>query len=828
MAVMWRTASVALLFTVGLWPGAARALAADAQVRGRVLDATTAAPLARVTIAAGDQQAQTDADGRFELRLAPGEWRVTVVASGYLDFEERIRLAANEVRTLEILLVHRRAYEERVEVVAPRPPVERPATIPIETRQVLSAAGTGDNIFHVLQTMPGVVATEEFGSRLSVRGGSPDQNLTIMDGVEIHNPYRLFGLTSAFNPETVRRFELTAGGFSAAYGDRLSSLLLVENRGGDQTRRFKASAALSMTDGNIVAEGRLPGGINGSWIATARRTYYDLVANRIVGTDLPSFSDLQAKGVWDVRPGHRVSLFTLVSREDTDAAFDGSAPGERGALVARTRNEVVSARYEAQFGARGTSTTTVSWYRNTDRLVFDGRVRPENRRSNTLLDDASPLTDIAFARDLTVKDTSVRQEFGIVAPGGQVIETGFEVHRLDTGLDWAASFDRNLVQGNGSSIQGGAGLPSSLSSWRPATRSAAWIQDRLTIARGLSIEPGLRFDYSTFNARGSLSPRVAATFRLNPTVRVRASGGLFYQSPGWEKLLQSDYLVDLTPAGNVGLANERSGHIVLSMEKDLGPAVLMRVEGYYKTFSDLITGRLETEAERAVRLSQYDFPAELQWSVPREPLITSSPGNDGTGRACGIDLFVSRSAPVGRTGVTGWASYTLGFANRTAYGRTYPFEYDRRHALSIVGNYRVGPRLDIGVTARIASGFPRTPVISLRVASVEDARGRLVPARDADGLLVYTVDGGGVDNLNTARLPLFARVDIRVTYRPRGATGRWELYADVINALNRKNAGEIRTELQYDPASDRPALIETRGGAIPRLPSIGLRVRFEP
>src|SRR5450756_827771 len=110
---MWRTASVALLFTVGLWPGAARALAADAQVRGRVLDATTSAPLARVTIAAGDQQAQTDAGGRFELRLAPGEWRVTVVASGYLDFEERIRLAANEVRTLEILLVHRRAYEER-------------------------------------------------------------------------------------------------------------------------------------------------------------------------------------------------------------------------------------------------------------------------------------------------------------------------------------------------------------------------------------------------------------------------------------------------------------------------------------------------------------------------------------------------------------------------------------------------------------------------------------------------------------------------------------------------------------------------------------------
>lgn len=68
-----------------------------------------------------------------------------------------------------------------------------------------------DNIFRALQTLPGIAATEEFGSRLAVQGGTPDQNLTIMDGVEIHNPYRLLGLTRAFNPETVEKFELSAG-----------------------------------------------------------------------------------------------------------------------------------------------------------------------------------------------------------------------------------------------------------------------------------------------------------------------------------------------------------------------------------------------------------------------------------------------------------------------------------------------------------------------------------------------------------------------------------------------------------------------------------------
>ena len=102
----------------------------------------------------------------------------------------------------------------------------------------MAVAGSADNVFRTLQTLPGIAATTEFDSRISVRGGSPDENLTIMDGVEIHNPYRLFGLTSAFNPETVRSFDLYAGAFSAKYGDRLSSLLVVENRPGSDAERF--------------------------------------------------------------------------------------------------------------------------------------------------------------------------------------------------------------------------------------------------------------------------------------------------------------------------------------------------------------------------------------------------------------------------------------------------------------------------------------------------------------------------------------------------------------------------------------------------------------
>ena len=134
-----------------------------------------------------------------------------------------------------------------------------PSTIEVSPLEVRSVAGAGENIYHVLQTLPGVAAVNDFDSRLSVRGGGPDQNLTMMDGVEIHNPYRLFGLTSAFNPETVESFELTAGGFNAKYGDRLSSILVIENRAGTEQQRLAGSANLAFTDANIVTEGKLPG-----------------------------------------------------------------------------------------------------------------------------------------------------------------------------------------------------------------------------------------------------------------------------------------------------------------------------------------------------------------------------------------------------------------------------------------------------------------------------------------------------------------------------------------------------------------------------------------
>ena len=181
------------------------------------------------------------------------------------------------------------------------------------------------------------------------------------------------------------------------------------------------------------------------------------------------------------------------------------------------------------------------------------------------------------------------------------------------------------------------------------------------------------------------------------------------------------------------------------------------------------------------------------------------------------------------------ATYSYNRAERTEYGVTRPFDYDRRHGLTAALNLKVGPRLDLSLTGRARSGLPRTPVRGVRLSlrqDVEDAdgdgnRAEFVPQRDPSGAPVFQPDYGGVEALNSGRLPRFARVDARLTYRPAWGGERWALFADIVNLLNSKNLTQIDSSLEVDPAADRPRIREiAQDRGLPFFPSVGLRFWF--
>jgi hypothetical protein len=798
-------------------------------VSGTIVDADTRAPIAGASVSAEGRNSIADDKGGFVLSLPAGRRVIEVVAPGYFPLVTTIEVVASGLAGAELALARDKGFVSSVDVVA-SPPAVAPATQTVAPVQVLRTPGALDNIFRTLQTLPGVTATEEFGSRLAVRGGSPDQNLTVMDGVEIHDPYRLFGLTSAFNPETIQSFELASGGFSAKYGDRLSSLLSIENRDGTRAERFGGSATLSITDANVVTEGALPDA-RGSWLISARRTYYDLVAARIVDQDFPGFADVQAKATWDVGAGKKLSGFVLRSRQSAAVTIDEE--DARGEFQDDTANDLAWMRFDWSLGSRAQSHTIAAYSSTQSTFGVDAAFENTARRSNTASDAGFGIANVTFERALGVRDVSMRQELSW-SLGKHVVDIGAEAHVLETTLRFEIDGDRNPTAANGSSVQGGAGLPDLLSVAGRSTRAGAWLQDAWQIGSRAAVQAGLRLDHPGTTGETLVSPRLTTSLFLGPTRRIRAAIGRYTQSPGYEKLAQSDYLLDLGSAAASNLVSENAMQGSFGLEQDLAGGFTVRAEGYYKRFSNLLVGALETAPERLARVAKYDFPSSLQRQIPIDPIITTTPTNDGRGRGYGFDVFASRAQVANDARFTGWASYTWGRSEREAYGRRYAFDYDRRHALAAVVGYRWSPKWEIATTTRVASGFPRTAPLGVRVAAIEDQSDRdrdgvldeLVPAVDATGQLVYEVNLGGVDNLYRARMPVFARVDLRATWRPRGAAGRWEFYAEVINLLNRKNAGSFEARLEYDPGADRPRIVEERDQSIPRLPTFGVRFRF--
>jgi hypothetical protein len=792
-----------------------------------VLDADTNQPIDDASVVVGGAAGRTNPAGRLTLQVPGGQAVVAIRATGYFPLDSALDVSDQDIVDARFVLAPNTPFSTSVSVVGTAP-ATAPASVEVQPTEVMQTPGALDNIFRALQTLPGVAAADEFGSRITVRGGAPDQNLTMMDGAEVHDPYRLYGLTSAFNPEIIQRFELFTGGFSPKYGDRLSSLLTIDNREGDRQRRVKGTGSLSVTDANLVFEGGLPGG-SGSWLVTGRRTYYDLVASRVANQDFPKFGDLQTKVVKDLAPGHQLSVFGLRSRQS--AALDLDTSDVRGELQDDTQNDLVSVRSDNTVGRRGRSHTIAS-YSNT-RSIFGVDAATENRTERSNAPDASFAVDnVRFERRLAIRDFALRQEVAW-AFDAHTIETGGEVHRLATTVGFANRGDNNSTADNGASVEGGA-LPLSLDSSYRSTRMGAWLIDTWQAHPRVSIETGLRLDKGGVAGDTTLSPRATAQIQLTPGARLRVAAGRYTQSAGYEKLIQSDYVLDLTAPKAAGVRSEIADQVSAGVEQTLPLGATVRVEGYYKRFQDLLIGRLETESERLARVATYDFPPALASSVPTEPLITTVPINGGVGRAYGLDVFLTRpKAPVDAR-LRGWASYTWGRAEREAYGLRYPFKYDRRHAFSGVAGYRLSARWDLSTTVRLASGFPRTPLLGLRVASRVDERDadgdgnstERIPAVDQNGLLVYGVNFGGVSNINTARLPMFARVDVRATWRPRGAEGRWEMYMEVINVLNRKNAGALSPELAYDPSADRPRVVEKPDQGVPLLPTVGLRFRF--
>lgn len=870
----------------GLWLALAWAPAVRGQageVGGVVRDAATGdpMPLVNVTLRQGEvvvAGAATDGRGRFRLPgVAPGDYRLVARYVGFRTVERAVTVAGAPV-AVDLRMEAVPVGMEEVEVRADPFP-EREGVARLRPGVVRRLAGGGEDVVQALRTLPGVLTASDFSNQLLVRGGTPDQNLILLDGIEVFNPYQLNGTGSLLNPLLVRRVDLYAGAFPAVFGDRLSSVLAVETRDGSTGTRLGGQVSTNLTTAGAVFEGRT-GFWDGSWLVSGRRTYFDTFASTFarrtgVFNDIafPDFADVQGKLTLRPSRRHLVRLTGLLSRDDLDFVAGEDAFGEQeGAgrsLVDggnTSRNAALGLVWRYVPDARRQVQAYVNGYRATGASDLAGGLVPRDGALPGAALSFTPPAPVFGGVPDTVSfrfDQAYRlQKVGLGARGW--LETGRHRLEADAGLDVLENaldldlalnafgrlvFDAML----GTNPLVGA-LADRIDARRVSHRVHGYLTDRLALGGGLFVEPGLRYDYYGLIRRGYLSPRIHLAWDVGPVTTLRLAAGRYVQSPGFEKLLDPDNLFNLARYSRLdSLRAEEAVHLGAGLTYRPGGAWEVRVEGYWKRLRRLLTQATEPVTRTVAEFAPTGGDGVQQGRLDagayriRERTVyarTPAPVNAGDGTAYGVEVLVERRRGDGPW--SGWLSYALARADRTlpAGPETVrrPFDYDRRHTLSLVLDRRLGRRLHLALTWRFGSGFAYTPARGVEplVATVADpatgdVRG-IILTDPATGHVRLVPRYGEARNVNTDRLPAYHRLDVRLTYLVRWHRRALELYLDLINVYNRRNVQRYQYVIEVvDPPPGlpgaltpppKPVLFRQPVFMFPFIPSFGFSFSF--
>lgn len=633
-------------------------------VAGRVLtrsDSGAPAPArdAAISVLGTSLAGMTQPDGSFLLARVPAaQITLRVRLLGFRPVDHTVRVRSGDTARVEIVLtpeaqllstVRSNALPADVEMFVSKPNV---GTLSMTASAMAGVPSVGEpDVVRVMQLLPGVVARNDYNTGLNVRGGEADQNLVLLDGHPIYNPFHFGGLFSTFMDATVGGIELVTAAFPARYGGRLSSVLDV--RSADEARPgLHGSTDISA----LGASGRLSGTFaagSGSWSVAGRRTYADALATVFTDNVFPyHFRDFHGRAMYAPRGDVRVAVTAYAGRDILDANL---AEFETDTIPSRASqgewafdwgNRVVGASIAKDFGAN---------------VTLEQRVSTSG--FSTLLD----LGDGASSQRNSISDVRV---------GGTFTARGV-AHDPSIGYEIAA----HRIRYASASAQ--TGTTEFDLEQRPVA-TTAWIGDLWRVSPRWLVEGGLRAEALSGRSWMALSPRLSVKYFATPELAVTAAGGRVTQ---WLHSLAGDgpmRYFDVWLASDEFIPVSTAWHWVAGAERRVRDVGTVRVEGYFK---------------------RYERVMEANWS--EDPSARGDEFMAAQGSAYGVDLL-ARWLP--RGGVGGWVAYSYGLSSRWRGDARWAPGHDRRHDLDLVATWRVS-RYRLGARFGYASGTPYTPIV---------------------------------------------------------------------------------------------------------------------
>ncbi|CAH0998720.1 hypothetical protein LEM8419_00066 [Neolewinella maritima] len=709
--------------------------------RGYVRDAANGETLIGATIylEGTNKGTSTNEYGFYSLTVVPGTYTMVVSYLGFADQRREVELLGN--MTLDFDLGEAGSVLEEVVVTATEED-RNVSTVQMSVEQLdmstieklPSLLGEVD-VLRSIQLLPGVTSVGEGAAGFNVRGGSIDQNLVILDEAPVFNSSHLFGFFSVFNPDAVKGVKLYKGGIPARYGGRLSSILDVRMKEGNN-QQFELQGGIGTIFSRLSVEAPLVKD-KSSFLLAGRRSYIDVLAAPFLSGDLANtelnFYDLTFKTNYRFNDRDQLFLSGYLGR-------DVFSPGD-----------------DAGF-SWGNATGTLRWNHLFSDKLF-ANLTAYYSDYDYAIDFGNDPNEDAFNWDASIVNTSLKPEFSffmsptnVLRFGGQVIHYRFEPANaiaVSQGDRIDISVNRQWALESGAFVEHEVTLFDKFKlNYGIRLSHFAYLGGRNVYTFGEPLRQGLPRPLTGFTPTErnetiedwlNWEPRAALQYTLSETSSLKAS----YQRTAQYIHLLSNTTASIpldiwTPSTN-NIDPQLADQFALGYFRNFRDnAYELSLETYYKSFDNLI---------------DYIDGADLVLNefVEGQVLV-------GTGRAYGTELQLKKTK--GRA--SGWISYTLARTERLVEGinnnEWYPTRFDQTHNFNLTGFYELSERVTLSGTFVYNTGTP------------------LTLANSGYYQLGYFVPNNAGDARNNFRIPDYHRLDVSLTLDPKKekADRRWQ------------------------------------------------------
>ena len=777
-------------------------------ISGYVEDAKTGERIVGVNVVAKEVSLGTTSNtyGFYSMTLPVSSYTLEFSFIGYetfsisVDLSEdthyNVSLKTQSLELQEIVLTGEENIVKRTQSSVIDVPVEQIKSMP-------SLLGEVD-VLKAIQLLPGVQSGSEGSSGFYVRGGGPDQNLILLDGVPVYNASHLFGFFSVFNADAIKNVRLTKGGFPARFGGRLSSVLEIDMKEGN-TKAFEGEGSIGLIASKLTMQGPIVKD-KASWIVSARRTYIDVLAQPFISSSSDGgrggyyFYDLNAKVNYKISDKDRLYWSVYTGDDRFYASFSD------------TYNDS-SDDYRFRLGW-GNLTSSLRWNHLFSEKLF----------SNTTITFSEYLFDVNMQEDYTYETFS------------ETYNDEFEFLYYSGIRDWGVKMDFDYLPNPNHYVK--FGLSDTYHTFYPGQMELRFVQPEINESIDTSfvfsdrlyshdayvyLEDDIKFN-DRFKANiglhaslfrvgdknyTSLQPRFSARYLIDENWSAKISYAQMQQNIHLLTNSNAGLPTDIWVPSTEQVKPQESSQIAAALTRTLDDGIYeISLEAYYKTMDNLITYK-----EGASFMSFNDWQQTIE--------------TNGEGTSYGMELFLQKKK--GKT--SGWIGYTLSWTNRRFdhinFGDWYSYKYDRRHDISVVLSHEFSEEFDVGITWVYGTGnaitFPQATYWSHEDDVSGGPGGGGQPGFNNNNEIEYYGERNGT------RMDAYHRLDLGANFHKEKKNGIRTWSIGVYNAYNRRNPyfvylGTQRQNFGMDSGSNQN--VARQVSLFPFLPSITYNFKF--